>query len=87
MGKASMIPDRRRKRFPLNGGRRLSQAEKDRGHCGIAKVRSALDATDPRPQSEQRILSPHSDKARQRAQKGLDAARAALRDPSDAAAA
>ena len=42
MGNATLVPDRRRKHFPLNGGPRPTDDEVDRAHRGLEQARRAL---------------------------------------------
>lgn len=81
MTSASLIPDRRRKHFPLNGGPRPTDRERREGHRGIAAARKALEETDPTAEHEPTVLVALTADQVSRARRGIDAARHALADP------
>lgn len=85
MGSADLIPDRRRIHFPLNGGPRPSDEDKDRGHRGAQAARAVLDATVVPPPAEPAVVRQLAATAIGRARRGLAAARDALQrsEPDD----
>jgi hypothetical protein len=84
MGVADLIPDRRRNHFPLNGGPRPSDADKERGHRGAENARSVLDAAIPTPPATTKtVIHELGSASIGRARTGIKAARAALRRTDD----
>jgi hypothetical protein len=86
VGTGALIPDRLRRYFPLNGGRRPSPEESEQGHRGIAAARAALEAVEsrgPRPPQVSEQLDPEQVAC---ARRGIAKARRALQvgaDPTD----
>ena len=84
MGVADLIPDRRRNHFPLNGGPRPSDADKERGHRGADKARAVLDAAIPDPPATTRtVIHALGSASISRARAGIRAARVALQRTDD----
>lgn len=85
MSSGALIPDRRRKYFPLNGGPRPSNEEKERGREGVAAARAALAAVKPDGPSGPTVVARLTPEQIVRARKGIAQARDALnnRDTAD----
>ena len=85
MTSASLIPDRLRNHFALNGGRRPTKLERYQGHKGIDAARAVLDETTPPPPADphEHVHVPLTGEQIERAHKGIDAARHILDDDVD----
>ena len=78
MSRGILVPDRRRKYFPLNGGPKPSPDAVERAHQGLDEARRVLhDVESHRPESP-RVTRRISDEEVSRAQKGIARARRAL---------
>jgi len=71
------IPDRRRTRFPLNGGPRPTAADRRRARRGLRAAREALAAADP-SEPQPAIVAPMAAGDIAVARRGIAAAREAL---------
>jgi hypothetical protein len=80
MTSASLIPDRLRNHFPLNGGRRPTERQCYEGHKGIEAARAVLEETTPLPLTGRPVVVPLTVEQTVRARKGLDTARHVLND-------
>ncbi len=82
MTSAALIPDRRRKYFPRNGGPRPTESHRQCSQTGIAAAREALAATIPPPPGEPKVIKQLTPEQVARARKGIAAARNALMSAS-----
>jgi len=87
MGSAILIPDRRRRHLPLNGGPRPTRRHAEVAHKGLAAAREALTnaataASDAEPERvhKQQAREPMSSEQISRARQGLENARKKLVD-------
>jgi hypothetical protein len=79
MRNGTLVPDRRRNRFPRNGGPRPTRDEIDRAHDGLHAARRALAETDAHlPMDTPATKSQLSTDARNRAERGIARARESL---------
>lgn len=79
MTSATLIPDRRRKYFPRNGGPRPGDNHRRCAHEGIAAAREVLEATTPTTPKEPAVIKRLSPAQIERARRGIAAARRALK--------
>ena len=83
MGNTSLIPDRRRKHFPRNGGPLPTDRDRANGRAGLTAARKALAAAIPAPPSGPTIISRLTPEQLVRARQGIAAARRALMNDAD----
>jgi len=83
MGDAALIPDRRRKYFPRNGGPRPTRTDRQRGRKGLAAARAALARAIPGKPADHTVIKRHTPEQAMRARDGIAAARDALEHSTD----
>ena len=78
MSNATLIPDRRRKHFPVNGGPRPTEDETEAAHRGLDEARRALAEIDPHGPAPKRVIREMAYGDRAQARRGIARARRAL---------